>query len=177
MSHLACVAEHNRPNLIVGKIPVTSDSHPDKPGVLMAGLEHVIIDETGAVLTKVSAGGLGNVAGLYVERLPCPGKFVFAKVRLHEQNVVDAHLSLIVSVYAKVSGADYSMFTTNDTPLFLPEEVTISTYLPPGTAVEFVAMDHAMFNARTKQNIYPDGRKPQEFMDFMCASPPISPPP
>ena len=66
-----CTFEHNKPGVEpVGHLAVpSSTSKGGKPGVLMAGLEHVVP----ALKMKISAGGLGNVAGLYVERLPCPG--------------------------------------------------------------------------------------------------------
>ena len=67
-----CTFEHNRPGAgPVGHLaPPSSKPTAEKAGVLMAGLEHVVP----ALKLKISAGGLGNVAGLYVERLPCPGK-------------------------------------------------------------------------------------------------------
>eukprot|EP00966_Prymnesium_polylepis_P200661 4649722-Prymnesium_polylepis.1 len=64
-----CRTEHNSPG------PVDK-ANPAKRGVLMAALEHVVPP----LGIKVSAGGLGNVAGLYVDHLPVDGKFVFAMI-------------------------------------------------------------------------------------------------
>lgn len=66
-----CALEHSRPSAHVSGVP-----EPGKYGVLIAALEHVIPSEG----VRVVAGGLGNVCALYVEKLPCRGKFVFARV-------------------------------------------------------------------------------------------------
>ena len=99
-----CTLEHNSPGVDpVGHLAAPSSCPtPQKAGVLMAGLEHVVP----ALKLKISAGGLGNVAGLYVERLPCPGKFVFAKV-------------------SPINGVpDYSSFTPVE-PILLDDGATI----------------------------------------------------
>ena len=100
-------------------------------------MEQVIPDQK----IKVAAGGLGNVAGLYVERLPCKGKFVFAKV----------------------SGINYQNFEPSQPILFSDgTEVDVSTCMHSDNNLEFVAVEHPMFMARTKANIYPDGRTPEQ---------------
>ena len=112
-------------------------------GVLMACLEHVI-PELGI---KVVAGGLGNVAKHYIEHMPIHGKFVFAMV----------------------GGEDYSRFKRADFTVILEDTrckvFTYSSARYPN--VQFVGLKHPWFLARTKKSIYPDGRKPHEFLQFM----------
>ena len=132
-----CTLEHNSPG------PV-NHLEPAQRSCLMAGLEHVIP----TLGIKVSAGGLGNVAGLYVEHLPVQGKFVFAMI----------------------TGPDYSEFQDAGFAIELEDEderCEVLTYKPDGGRVEFVALRHPMFTARTKTEIYPDGRKVVHFMKFM----------
>ena len=69
IDHGCCIAEHNRPGPAVGPHAVTSNSTPAKPGVLMAGLEHVVLDEHANTLIKVCKdcvgcmGAVGRVHG------------------------------------------------------------------------------------------------------------------
>jgi hypothetical protein len=130
-----CEMEHNSPGTVD---PV----HPKKRACLIAALEHHIP----ALGIKVSAGGLGNVVGLYVEHLPVDGKFVFAMV----------------------NGVDYSAFAVADFAIALDDvQIEVLTYTPEGGRVQFVALRHPIFTVRTTTEIYPDGRKVQHFLHFM----------
>ena len=136
-----CIKEHNTPG------PIPASFKTDR-GVLFAGLEHVIPGTSPPI--KVSAGGLGNVCKFYTEKLPCRGKFVFAMI----------------------TGPDYSCFSKADWIVDLGDaQLDVYTLrIPegqPGCDVEYIGLACNMFLARTAANIYPDGRHPQYFLEFM----------
>eukprot|EP00966_Prymnesium_polylepis_P059939 1390220-Prymnesium_polylepis.1 len=87
---LVAKTEHQRLSL-----PEQLPTRPPHCGVLMACLEHWVPP----LNLKIVAGGLGNVAQLYVERLPVDGKFVFAML----------------------SGPDYSAFKRADFDVILED--------------------------------------------------------
>ena len=129
-----CVCEHNEPP------PIPEE--PKDRAILMSCLEHVVIP----LKIKVVAGGLGNVAEFYTEKLPVKGYFVFPMLE----------------------GPDYSAFHRHEWDVvFRKETVEVYAYTAPGSNCTFLGLKHPMFMARTKANIYPDGRAPQHFMEFM----------
>ena len=131
-----CRNEHNLVSSVDTGAPAANEDY----GVLLSCLEHAVPSQG----IRVVAGGLGNVAALYVERLPCRGKFVFARV----------------------GGVEYGPNWTPGQPIvFLDGDRVEVTTLIEGR-VEFVALAHPLFLGRTRTCIYPDARQPEHFLAF-----------
>ena len=120
------------------------ESHRDAgPVVMLVSLEHVVP----AAGIKVTAGGLGKVVALYVTK----------------------PVMSLISVFPKVSGVDYSAFVDDPESLQTRSgEIGVATLYDDESKVTFVALDHPVFAARTKEAVYPSGEDPDCFLKFFA---------
>jgi len=126
------------------KLPTATDNEALKaklpPGVMIATLEHVVLSEGIAVVV----GGLGKAMKMY-------------------SDYANNSTRVVKFVFPMVGDQEYTTFSPVESILEGSVEVYV---LRPGSRVEFIALDHPLFRERDRQTIYPDSRRPHQFLTF-----------
>ncbi|KAL1503788.1 hypothetical protein AB1Y20_012256 [Prymnesium parvum] len=131
-----CSCEANRP-AAEGKAKALDAT---EPGVLIASIEHVVPLHN----ISAAAGGLGKAMKMYHKHaLLSKRKFKF--------------------VFPMIGDQQYTGFTPVE-PI-LDGSVEVSE-LNEGPSVQFIALNHPLFRERSRTTMYPDSRRPQQFITF-----------
>ena len=77
-----------------------------------------------------------------------------------------AHLGRGKFVFARVGGIEYGPNWTPGQPIVFSDGEHVEVDRLSEGRVEFLALSHPLFLARTKASIYPDGRQPEHFLAF-----------